>query len=132
VMSYGHLMLVGSVISIAVGMREAVARPGQELSWGVTGLLFGGCALYLATYGYTRWAMFRLVSTTRLTASAVVLALLPVAPHLPALGALLLAAAVVVVLNVVEYWRVRTALVAQDARQAEVGQDAGVHEASDS
>jgi low temperature requirement protein LtrA len=131
VMSYGHLMLVGSVISIAVGMREAVARPGQELSWGVTGLLFGGCALYLATYGYTRWAMFRLVSTTRLTASAVVLALLPVARHLPALGALLLAAAVLVVLNVVEYWRVRRALGAQDARQAEVGQDAGVHEASD-
>jgi low temperature requirement protein LtrA len=131
VMSYGHLMLVGAVISIAVGMREAVVRPGDQLSWGVTGLLLGGSALYLATFGYTRWAMFRLVSTTRLTASAVVLALLPLAPHLPALGALMLVAAVLVVLNVVEHMRVRTALVAQNAGQAEMGQDAGVHEAGD-
>jgi low temperature requirement protein LtrA len=97
------------VISIAVGMREAVAYPGQELSWGVIGLLLGGCALYLATYGYTRWAMFRLVSTTRLTAAAVVLALLPVAPHLPALATLMLVAVVLIVLNVVEYLRVRGA-----------------------
>jgi low temperature requirement protein LtrA len=88
-------------------MREAVAHPGQHLDWGVAGLLLGGCALYLATYGYTRWAMFRLVSTTRLTASAAVLVLLPVAPHVPALAALILVAAVLVVLNVVEYLRVR-------------------------
>jgi len=132
VMSYGHLVLVGSVISIAVGMREAVAHPGQQLSWGVTGLLFGGCALYLATYGYTRWAMFRLVSTTRLTAAAVMLALLPLAPHLPALGALTLVAAVLVALNVVEYVRVRRTSVAQRAGEAEVAQQAGVHEAGDS
>lgn len=132
VMSYGHLMLVGSVISIAVGMREAVAHPGQHLSWGVTGLLFGGCALYLATYGYTRWAMFRLVSTTRLTAAAVMLTLLPVAPHLPALGALTLVAAVLVALNVVEYVRVRGTSIAQRAGEAEMAQQAGVHEAGDS
>lgn len=109
VMSYGHLLLVGSVISIAVGMREAVIRPGHDLGWGVTGLLLGGCAIYLATYGYTRWAMFRLVSTTRLAASAVVLVLLPVAPHLPALGALMLVAVVLITLNVVEHIRVRRA-----------------------
>jgi low temperature requirement protein LtrA len=73
----------------------------------VAGLLLGGCALYLATYGYTRWAMFRLVSTTRLTAAAAVLALLPLAPHLPALAALTLGAAVLIALNVVEYLRVK-------------------------
>jgi low temperature requirement protein LtrA len=124
-------MLVGSVISIAVGMREAVAHPGQHLSWGVTGLLVGGCALYLATYGYTRWAMFRLVSTTRLTASAVMLALLPVAPHLPALAALMLVAAVLVALNVVEYVRVRRAAIPTADVAAETNQAAGVHEAGD-
>jgi low temperature requirement protein LtrA len=131
VMSYGHLMLVGSVISIAVGMREAVARPGEQLGWGVAGLLFGGCALYLATFGYTRWAMFRLVSTTRLSASAVVLALLPVASHLPALGALMLVAAVLVALNVVEYLRVRRTVVAQSAGEGEMGQEATVRERAD-
>ncbi|HEY7046543.1 MAG TPA: low temperature requirement protein A [Jatrophihabitantaceae bacterium] len=109
VMTYGHLMLIGSVISVAVGMQESVIRPGEHLPWGVSGLLFGGVALYLATYGYTRWAMFKLVSTTRLTAAAVVLALLPAAPHLPALAALILVAAVLVGLNVVEYIRVQRA-----------------------
>ena len=77
VMSYGHLALVASVISVAVGMREVSADPGDHLDWGVTGLLVGGCALYLATYGYTRWKMFRLVSTTRLGAAAVCCPYLP-------------------------------------------------------
>ncbi len=110
VMTYGHLSLIASVISIAVGMREAIAHPGQHLTWGVSGLLVGGCALYLATYGYTRWAMFRLVSTTRLGAAALVLVLVPVAPHVPGLAALILVAAVLVGLNVVEYLRVRRAV----------------------
>jgi len=110
VMTYGHLLLIASVISIAVGMRESVVHPGHHLSWGVSGLLVGGCALYLASYGYTRWAMFKLVSTTRLTAAAVTLVLLPIAPHVPALAALILVAAVLVVLNVVEYLRVRRAV----------------------
>lgn len=109
VLTYGHLALVGSVISIAVGMGEAVAHPGDDLPWGVSGLLVGGCAVYLATYGYTRWAMFKLVSTTRLTAAAVMLVVLPIAPHVPSLAALILVAAVLVGLNVVEYIRVRRA-----------------------
>ena len=109
VMTYGHLALIGSVISIAVGMREAIAHPGEDLPWGVSGLLVGGCAIYLATYGYTRWAMFKLVSTTRLTAAAVMLVVLPIAPHVPGLAALILVAAVLVGLNVVEYVRVRRA-----------------------
>lgn len=109
VMTYGHLMLIGSVISVAVGMRESVIHPGEHLPWGVCGLLIGGVALYLATFGYTRWAMFRLVSTTRLTAAGVVLVLLPIAPHIPALTALILVAAVLVVLNTVEWIRVKRA-----------------------
>lgn len=107
VMSYGHLALVGSVISVAVGMREVIAHPADRLDWGVAGLLIAGCALYLATYGYTRWAMFHLISSTRLTASAAMLLLLPAATHVPGLVTLMLAAAVLVVLNVVEYVRVQ-------------------------
>jgi hypothetical protein len=72
--------------------------------------LVGGCALYLASYGYTRWAMFKLVSTTRLTAAVVMLVLLPIAPHVPALAALILVADVLIALNVVEYLRVRRAV----------------------
>lgn len=110
VMSYGHLALVGSVISIAVGMREVVGDPSGRLDWGVTGLLVGGCVLYLATYGYTRWQMFRLVSTTRLGAAAAMLVLLAIAPHVPGLTVLVLVAGVLVGLNAVEYIRVQRAV----------------------
>jgi low temperature requirement protein LtrA len=114
VLSYGHLSFIGAIIAVAVGMAGAIAHPGARLDIGEAGLLFGGCALYLGTFGYTRWRMFRAVSTTRLSAAAVVLVLLPVATRVPALAALCLAALVVVVLNVVEHHRVRR----QQARSA--------------
>ncbi|OLF11365.1 hypothetical protein BU204_30405 [Actinophytocola xanthii] len=107
VLSYGHVVFIGAIVAIAVGMEEAVAEPTHHLDWAYLGLLYGGAALFLATFGYTRWMMFRLVSTTRLVAAAVVLALLSVAWVLPALGAVLLLAAAVVGLNVVELLRVR-------------------------
>jgi low temperature requirement protein LtrA len=115
VLSYGHLLFIAGIIALAVGLHEAVAEPLHPLSWGATGLLFGGTALYLGTFGFTRWAMFHLVSRTRLTAAAAVLVLLPVAPFLPALAALGLLAVVVAGLNAVELrinhregWRART------------------------
>lgn len=107
VLSYGHLAFIGSIIAMSVGMRETILHPSDPMAPGVVGLLYGGCALYLATFGYTRWMMFRLVSSTRLTAAAAVLVVTPVAPHVSALVALVLLAATVTVLNVVEYLRER-------------------------
>lgn len=109
VLSYAHLAFVGSIIVLAAGMRETVVRPGDPTGWALTGLLYGGAAVYLATFGYTRWQMFRLVSTTRMTAAVAVLVLMPAAPYLPALAALTLLAAAVAVLNGVEHARVRRA-----------------------
>ena len=105
-LSYGHLSFIAAIIMVAVGMHQAVIQPGDPL--GVTGsaLLAGGTALYLATFGFTRWAMFRLVSWTRLTAAGAVLLLLPVAPHVPALATLTAMAVILVVLNTVELMRV--------------------------
>lgn len=109
VLSYGHLVFISAIIAVAVGMAEAVAHPEVRMPGSVTGLLFGGCALYLAAFGYTRWAMFRLWSTTRLIAAAVVLVLIPLAAVVPGLAALALLAVVVLALNVVEFLRVRRA-----------------------
>jgi low temperature requirement protein LtrA len=106
VLSYGHLSFIGAIIVVSVGMREAVAHPGDQLGWPTAGLLLGGTALYLATFGFTRWAMFRLVSWTRLTAAAVVIAALLAAPFLPALAALAGLAVVVAGLNLIEWLRV--------------------------
>jgi low temperature requirement protein LtrA len=107
VLSYGHLSFIGAIIAVAVGLAGVIAQPGARLNSGAAGLLFGGSALYLATFGYTRWRMFRTVSRTRLSAAAVVVVLLPLATRVPALAALCGVAAVVVVLNVVEHQIVR-------------------------
>jgi low temperature requirement protein LtrA len=106
VLSYGHLSFIAAIILYAVGLHESIARPGHELGWAYAGLLVGGVALYLASFGFTRWAMFRLVSWTRLTAAAIVLVLLPVAAHVPAWVTLLALVVVLVGLNTVEYARV--------------------------
>lgn len=106
VLSYAHLSLIAAIIAIAVGLTESVAHPGLRLSTGGGSLLVGGCALYLATFGYTRWRMFRLLSTTRLIVAAVALLLLPAVPWLPALATLCLLAALVVGLNVWEQIRI--------------------------
>ncbi|MEU7866894.1 low temperature requirement protein A [Dactylosporangium sp. NPDC049140] len=105
VLSYGHLLFIGAVITVSVGLHEAVADPRHHLSWPATGLLYGGAALYLATFGLTRWAMFRLVSITRLTAAAAVLAALPLVPHLPSIASVALLALIIAALNAVELSR---------------------------
>ena len=110
VLSYGHLLFIAAIIAVAAGLRETVAHPLGRPGWDVTALLFGGAALYLATFGYTRWRMFRQLSTTRLSSAAVVLLLLPAAAEMPALAGLLLLAATLAVLNIIEHRRIhRTA-----------------------
>jgi low temperature requirement protein LtrA len=94
---------VGAIIAVSVGLAEVVADPAAHLNRSIAALLFGGTALYLATFGYTRYRMFHAWSITRLTAAAVTLVLLPVAHRMPALAALCTLTAVVVGLNVVEY-----------------------------
>jgi low temperature requirement protein LtrA len=106
VLSYGHLAFIGSIIAVSVGMREAVAEPGRHPSWAIAGLLFGGAAAFLATFGYTRWTMFRLVSWTRLVAAGIVLVLMVAAPHMPSLAATTMLALALGVLNLVELMRV--------------------------
>jgi low temperature requirement protein LtrA len=106
VLSYGHLAFLAAIIFVAVGMHESIVEPTHHLHAAFAGLLVGGTALYLASFGFTRWAMFRLVSWTRLTAAVVVALLLPIAPHIPALAVLTVLAVVLIVLNTVELMRV--------------------------
>jgi low temperature requirement protein LtrA len=102
VFSYGHLLFISAIIAVAVGMAEVVAAAGTHPHRGPAALLVGGCALYLATFGYTRWRMFRMVSWTRLGAAVACLAVLPFATRMPALALLLVLVVVTVALNVVE------------------------------
>ncbi|GAA4850359.1 low temperature requirement protein A [Kitasatospora terrestris] len=110
VFQYGHLALIGSVIAVAVGFGETVAEPHAALGAGTLGLLYGGSALYLLSFGYTRWMMFGKLSPTRLAAAGTLLVLLPLTVRLPALVALAGLAVLMVGLNVWEGVRVARAV----------------------
>jgi low temperature requirement protein LtrA len=103
VLVYGHLALIGAIIAVAVGLAEVVAHPDHHLPLSVTALLVGGCALYLVTFGYTRWRMFRTLAWPRLSAAVACMALLPAGGYLSALALLVILAALVVALNLIEY-----------------------------
>jgi low temperature requirement protein LtrA len=107
VLSYAHLSFIAGVIGFAGGLVDVVAHPTEPLHIDAAALLFGGCALYLATFGYTRWRMFGRLSTWRVSAAVVILALLPAAPHVPALASVAGIAVVAVALNVLEFEIVR-------------------------
>jgi low temperature requirement protein LtrA len=111
VFAYGHLLFICGIVAVAVGLAETEAAPTEPLAWGPAGLLVGGCALYLATFGYTRWRMFHKVSWTRVSAAGVCLALLPLTGRVAGLVELTVLALVVVALNVLEAVVVRRARV---------------------
>lgn len=102
-LSYGHLALIGAILAVAVGLEEVVEHPAGQSSLGTVALMFGGCALYLATFGGIQFRTSRRRSATRWAAAVVVLALLPVARTVPAVAAASLLIVVLVLLNVVEH-----------------------------
>jgi hypothetical protein len=95
-----------------------VAQPAGHLHWGSGGLLVGGCALYLATFGYTRWRMFRAVSWTRLSAAGGCLAVLPFVPWVPGLAVVLALVVITIGLNLAE-----AAIVSRRQRIAQIRHD---------
>ncbi|MCG7210118.1 low temperature requirement protein A [Streptomyces arenae] len=102
VLAYGHLAFVAGIIVISTAIGEIIPQPLAHLHTATAALLFGGTALYLATFGYTRWKTAHSLATSRLAAAALSLALLPLATHIPALASLTLLAMVLISLNVVE------------------------------
>jgi low temperature requirement protein LtrA len=116
VLAYGHLVFISAIIAVAVGLGETVAHPVTPLAPGMAGLLVLGVTLYLATFGYTRWRMFHLVSWTRLGAAVACLPVLPLATAMPALATVLALVGVTVALNVLEARLVRQGQRAASAR----------------
>jgi low temperature requirement protein LtrA len=120
VLSYSHLGFIAGVIGVAVGLSEVVGHPTVPLRLDVAALLIGGCAVYLAIFGYTRWRMFHLVSWTRLGGAGASLLVLPFARAVPALVVLLWLVVAVAGVNLVEAHLNRRA-----SRASEPGSPAG-------
>lgn len=104
VLSYGHLAFICSVVVMAVGIHHAILAPTRTLGWSAGALLYGGAAAFCATFGFTRWVMWRWF-TWRVVFALVLAALLPLAAHLPALAAITLLAVAMAVINLIEWYR---------------------------
>ena len=85
------------------GVGAPAPRSHEHLDHGVAALLFGGVALYLATFGYSNWRVLRRLPLARLVSAGVILAMLPFATQVPALLALLDLAVVLMLLTIIEY-----------------------------
>lgn len=103
ILTYAHFALIGGVICAAAGVAEAVAEPARHVHPDVAALLFGGCAAYLATFGYTDRRMSRRRSFARPAGAGVLLVMLPAVPAVPALAALGALTVVIVAVNVLEF-----------------------------
>lgn len=107
VLPYGHLGFLAGIIALSAGVGEVVVSPSDPLDGGAVALLMGGTALFLATFGYTRWQLFHTISTPRLLAAMACVVLVPPALLLPAIVTLTLLLVVLVALNAIEAWLVR-------------------------
>lgn len=101
-LSWGHLPFICGIIAVTVGLTEVVTVPSVQLRPYAALLLTGGCALYLAGFGFIRWRLMRTVSWRRLGAAAACLCLLPVARLMPAQAVLLTLLGITAALNLIE------------------------------
>ncbi|RLP91364.1 MULTISPECIES: low temperature requirement protein A [unclassified Micromonospora] len=105
--SLTHFVLIAGIIYLAVGIEVVLAhmthhpprRPaGTSLDWTSTAALLGGPALYLVGRALFLRLTVRHTPPAPILAAGIILALLPVARHLPALAALALVAIILIAL----------------------------------
>ncbi|MFD0744786.1 low temperature requirement protein A [Phytohabitans flavus] len=97
VLIYSHLLFSFGIVTTSVGLADAVLEPAGALTGDQAVLLFGGSALFLFTFAYTRWRMFREIAGICLGGGVVCFALVPLATLIPAVTAV---AALLVVIGV--------------------------------
>ncbi|MFE0463960.1 low temperature requirement protein A [Kitasatospora sp. NPDC058965] len=108
VFHYAHFCYLLAVICIAVSLRALIQSPlesGHELS---ACLVAPGAGLYFLGFCYSRWRMYGSAALSRFTAALACLAVMPLSPLLPAIAVTALVAALVIALNVFEYWVIST------------------------
>ncbi len=105
--SVAHFLLIAGIIYLALGIEQVVTHlahhppqhpVGTPLDWTMTVALFGGTALYLIGRALFLRLTVRHTPPAQLIAVGAILVLLPVARILPALGALAVLTAALVVL----------------------------------
>jgi len=105
--AYTHLPMIVGIVFFAFAMKNVVAHIGDDLDSVAAFALCGGTAIYLFTYSAIRIRLERKLSRGRFTAAVVLLLVWPLATIIPALAALAIVAAVLLMLHTYElvWWR---------------------------
>ncbi|MFI6263084.1 low temperature requirement protein A [Micromonospora sp. NPDC051006] len=107
ILVYGHLSFSFGIITLAVGLADAVPAPLHALPPREAMLLFGGCALFLFTFAYTHWRIHHRIAWRRGGAGAACLLLFPLATLMPALAAVVCLIVVIAVMVAAEELAIR-------------------------
>jgi low temperature requirement protein LtrA len=100
--SYLHYPMIAGVVLLALGAKKTLEHVGDELTAPTATALLGGAALYLLGHLAFRLRNVGTLNRPRSVGVVVLLGLIPVATHVPALVALCLLAAVLAAIVVYE------------------------------
>jgi low temperature requirement protein LtrA len=103
--SYLHFPMVAGIVLVALGMKKTLEHVEDPLKLVPAAALLGGAALYLLAHVAFRMRNVRSFNRHRTVCAVVLVALLPAALELPALGTLAILSAVLVVLILYETLR---------------------------
>jgi low temperature requirement protein LtrA len=84
--TYVHYVIVAGIVGFAVGCKQLVAHPTDQLSIADAAALCGGVALYLLGHAILRVRMTRTIGVHHLVGAAAAAALIIVSPHVSALA----------------------------------------------
>ena len=96
--SYLHFPMVAGIVLIALGMKKTLGHVDEHLHAEPAAALLGGTALYLLAHVAFRYRHVRTLNTRRLGLAIVLIALIPAATTLPALGTLAIVSALLTAL----------------------------------
>jgi low temperature requirement protein LtrA len=103
--SYLHFPMVAGIVLVALGLKKTLEHVDEPLKLVPAAALLGGLAVYLVAHVLFRYRNVHRFSWQRLLAAVLLVALLPAAVELAALGTLAIAAAMLVALLAYETWR---------------------------
>jgi len=104
--TYAHLLIVGGIIAMAAGNELLIAHPSDPQHGVGTAIVLGGPALFLLGVDLFQWRATGRFSVGRLLVAGLIVALLPLAPHIAVLA---LAAIVTAILAALARWELRAA-----------------------
>jgi low temperature requirement protein LtrA len=97
-----HVLMIGGIIVAAAADEFLVVDPGRDARGPIQWLVLGGTALFLGAHALFKAVVWRVASWPRIIAVVVLLALVPLGPHMTVLGLSAVTLAVVVVVAITD------------------------------